>query len=230
MGKKEKTKKWNRIVVGMAGVLVILTVFLGGVVWKKWRAGQAGEEPNGSRTECILPGAGNQVSEKTVVLPDYVKKEIIPVNGVGRRGEELEGVRDIVIHYVGNPGTTAEQNRSYFAQPETQVSSHFLIGLEGEVIQCVPLAEKSSASNDRNKDTISIEVCHPAEDGKFTDETYNRLVELTAWLCGIYDLDSTHVIRHYDVTGKACPLYFVEHEDAWDTFLKDVEAQMQIDK
>ena len=41
------------------------------------------------------------------------------------------------------------------------MSAHFLIGLEGEIIQCIPLNEKSSATNDRNRDTISIEVCHP---------------------------------------------------------------------
>ena len=52
-------------------------------------------------------------------------------------------------------------NRNYFAQPDTQVSAHFLVGLDGEVIQCIPLEEKSSATNERNRDTISIEVCHP---------------------------------------------------------------------
>ena len=62
---------------------------------------------------------------------------------------------------MGNPGTTAQANRNYFAQPDTQVSAHFLVGLDGEVIQCIPLEEKSSATNERNRDTISIEVCHP---------------------------------------------------------------------
>ena len=28
---------------------------------------------------------------------------------------------------------------------------------------------------------------------------------------GRYDLSADDVIRHYDVTGKKCPLYFVEH-------------------
>ena len=43
----------------------------------------------------------------------------------------MKQVTDIAIHYVGNPGTTAQANRNYFAQPDTQVSAHFLIGLEG---------------------------------------------------------------------------------------------------
>ena len=156
--------------------------------------------------------------------PDWVDQQIIKVDGDSRRGVMLEGVRNIVIHYVGNPGTTAQQNRDYYASRSSEVSSHFVIGLKGEIIQCIPLHEKSSASNHRNKDTISIEVCHPDESGKFTDASYQSLVKLTAWLCETCDLDSDDIIRHYDVTGKQCPLYFVTHEDAWKRFLKEVNS------
>ena len=156
--------------------------------------------------------------------PDWVDQQIIKVDGDSRRGVMLEGVRNIVIHYVGNPGTTAQQNRDYYANPSSEVSSHFVIGLKGEIIQCIPLHEKSSASNHRNKDTISIEVCHPDESGKFTDASYQSLVKLTAWLLDVCDLDSNDVIRHYDITGKQCPLYFVTHEDAWKKFLQAVDG------
>ena len=157
--------------------------------------------------------------------PDWVDQQIIKVDGDSRRGVMLEGVRNIVIHYVGNPGTTAQQNRDYYANPSSEVSSHFVIGLKGEIIQCIPLHEKSSASNHRNKDTISIEVCHPDESGKFTDAAYQSLVKLTVWLCEICDLDSGDVIRHYDITGKQCPLYFVTHEDAWEQFKQEIKAK-----
>ena len=159
-----------------------------------------------------------------VPIPDWIDQQIIKVDGDSRRGIYLEGVRDIVIHYVGNPGSTAQQNRDYYANPSSDVSSHFVIGLKGEIIQCIPLHEKSSASNHRNKDTISIEVCHPDESGKFTDASYQSLVKLTVWLCEICDLDSGDVIRHYDITGKQCPLYFVTHEDAWEQFLNDLKS------
>lgn len=157
-------------------------------------------------------------------LPDWIDVALIAVDGAARRGVSLEEVGGIVIHYVGNPGTSAEANRNYYNNPGTEVSSHFLVGLEGEVIQCVPLHEKSSASNFRNRDTISIEVCHPDETGKFSDVTYASLVKLTAWLCDSCGFTEEQIIRHYDVTGKACPLYFVEHEDAWEAFKADVAA------
>ncbi len=156
--------------------------------------------------------------------PFWVDKQIISINGTGRRGEKLDGVTDIAIHYTGNPGTTAQQNHDFYDQPETQVSSHFLVGLEGEVIQCVPMDEKSSATNERNNDTLSIEVCHPDATGQFTQESYDALVRLTAWLCDYCGIGRDQVIRHYDVTGKLCPLYFVDHPEAWEQFLADVAA------
>ena len=102
--------------------------------------------------------------------------------------------------------------------------------MEGEVIQCVPLNEVAYASNNRNSDTISIECCHPDTTGKFYDSTYTSLVNLSAYLCREFQLEAEAVIRHFDVTGKACPKYFVDHEDKWEQFHKDVEAALEIIK
>ena len=77
--------------------------------------------------------------------------------------------------------------------------------------------EVAFCSNSRNSDTLSIECCHPDETGAFTQATYDSLVCLLRWLCELYDLSPDDVIRHYDVTGKLCPLYYVEHPDAWES-------------
>lgn len=173
-----------------------------------------------------LPGEG-------VPLPEYVQEDYLPVNPYSRPGTPLEKIDGVVVHYVGNPGTTAQANRNYFASlasgtDGTYASSHFVVGLEGEVIACVPLTEVAYASNSRNDDTVSIEVCHPDETGEFSQVTYDRAVELTAWLCREFHLDPREdVIRHYDVTGKLCPLYYVEHPEAWAEFLDDVEATLE---
>ena len=158
--------------------------------------------------------------------PSYVQQDFIEEDGHARTGREMKRVNDIVIHYVANPGSTAEGNRDYFDSAQSYVSAHFVVGMEGEVIQCVPLDEQSSASNDRNPDTISIEVCHPDSSGKFNDKTYGALVKLTAWLCDEFHLDEKDVIRHYDITGKNCPKYFVEHPKAWEQFKEDVKNEM----
>ena len=168
-----------------------------------------------------------------IAVPDYVEQDYIPVNDWSRPGTPLEDINAVVIHYVGNPGTTARANRNYFAslssgKEGTYASSHFVVGLEGEVVQCVPLTEVAYASNGRNGDTVSIEVCHPDETGEFSPVTYGRCVELAAWLCREFKLDpETDVIRHYDVTGKECPLYYVEHPEAWERLKADVAAELE---
>ena len=169
-------------------------------------------------------------TEDPFLLSDEVIKNYLTPNEYSR-GKELKEVNAIVVHYVGNPGTTAAQNRSYFENLKdthaTSASSHYIIGMEGEIIQCVPLNEISYASNNRNKDTIAIECCHPDETGQFTTATYKSLVKLVAALCRTYDLDpETGIIRHYDVTGKYCPLYYVNHEDEWYGFKLDVKAEL----
>ena len=165
-------------------------------------------------------------------LPEEVVKDLLPVNEWSRPGELLKRVRGIVLHYVGNPATSAQANRDYFnsladGELGTYASSHFIVGLEGEVLQCVPLTEIAYASNRRNGDTVSIEVCHPDEGGEYASATYQQVVELTAWLCREFRLDpEKDVIRHYDVTGKLCPLYYVEHPEAWEALLEDVGAEL----
>lgn len=154
--------------------------------------------------------------------PDYIQQNFIAVDGHSRTGNKMSKVNDIVIHYVANPGSSAKANRDYFASSQSRVSAHFVVGLNGEVIQCIPLDEESSASNRRNPDTISIEVCHPDKSGRFNDKTYGALIQLAAWLCNEFHLDEEHLIRHYDVTGKNCPKYYVDHPSAWKQLKEDV--------
>lgn len=160
--------------------------------------------------------------------------ELLTVNPYSRPGTALEKVNGIVIHYTATPGATAIANRNYFENLKdthtTKASSHFVVGLEGEIVQCIPTAEIAYASNDRNSDTISIECCYKNEDGSFEQATYDSVIKLTAWLCAKFGLTSEDVIRHYDVTGKLCPLYYVEHEDAWAQFKKDVDTYLQVYK
>lgn len=160
------------------------------------------------------------------VAPEWVEQSLIPINEYSRPGDQLEAVNGVVIHYTGNPGTTARQNRDYFAglaqTQETYASSNFVVGLEGEALQCVPSDEVAFASSQRNVDTLSIEVCHPDETGAFTPESYDALLRLTQWLVDRYGLDREQILRHYDVTGKECPRYYVQHPEAWEAFLDEL--------
>ena len=203
---RRRLKKGWKIFLGTLGLLVLITAVYTGVLIYR---------------QLHVPG-------DVVEIPDWIEVRLLPRNDYSRPGDALTEVNGVVIHYVGNPGTSAAANRSYFANlartHETYASSHFLVGLEGEIIQCVPLSEISYCSNSRNRDTIAIEVCHPDDTGEFSPETLESVERLTAWLCAQFDLDTSQVIRHYDVSGKICPKYYVEHEDAWADLLAGVEA------
>ena len=177
----------------------------------------------------------NTVDLKAVELPEWVEQDFIRKNIFSRPDVSRKQVNNIVIHYVANPGSTAAGNRNYFdsladQDPEkggTSSSSHFIVGLEGEVIQCIPINEIAYANAPRNDDTISIEVCHPDATGEFNDASYKSAVRLSAWLCKELNLTEKDLLRHYDVNGKECPKYYVEHEDAWKQFKADVDTAIK---
>lgn len=210
-----RVKRRNKLLwhVALCSAVVVIFLSIGAVFLKAESNEQA--------------AAKEEVLKKYVETAPVISQQLLTPNEYSRPGTRLETVKGIVIHYTGNPGTTAMQNRDYFESlataQETKASSHFIIGLSGEIIQCVPLEEVAYASNDRNWDTISIECCINNEAGKFTEKTYDTLVHLTAWLVSEYDLKIEDILRHYDVTGKECPKYFVEHESAWEDFKLDVE-------
>ena len=217
----------------MAGLMLIAAAAL--LAWELSAAHPADDpsssenasQPSPSLTPTSIPSSapstsiGNNVGK--INVPNWVIQDFLPVNEYSRPGDALPQVNGIVVHYVGNPGTTAEQNRSYFANlaqtHETYASSHFLIGIDGTVIQCVPLNEISYCSNHRNADTIAIECCHLDDTGKFTQETTEALIRLLNWLIETYHLKREDILRHYDVNGKECPRHFARNPEEWNAFL-----------
>lgn len=154
-----------------------------------------------------------------------------------RPGTKRKKTTAIAVHWVGNPGSSAMANRNYFNSTDRAVSSNYIVGLQGEVICCIPDEEVSWCTNQANSYTVSIETCHQDATGKFNSATYASLVELTAKLCKKYSLNPQKggVIRHFDVTGKVCPKWFVPKAKGgtdtnsgtnWMKFLADVAAKM----
>ena len=192
-------------------------------------------------TLLVVAGTRRQKAEKQTVsektYPDITfDVRFLDPNPFSRPQLALKKVHAIVVHYTANPRVDAVANRNYFnnlpkanerKQKKTYASRHFVIGLDGTIVQCIPLEEMAYASNDRNSDTVSIECCHKKENGKFTAQTQAALIQLCTYLCIKFDLTEENLIRHYDVTGKICPKYFVEHPDAWETFKKDVGMELK---
>lgn len=211
---QKRRRRQRKIRAGFVLLFILLAVLAGlrirGILSSQY------EEESGSWIDAARP---------------EIDVELLTVNPYSRPGTKTDKITGIVVHYTANPGATAIGNRNYFEglkdSHETKASSNFVIGLEGEIIQCVPTWEVAYASNDRNQDTVSIECCHPDEEGRFTEDTYQSLVELCAWLCLKFNLDKSDIIRHYDVTGKMCPKYYVEHEEAWKQLKQDVGIRLE---
>lgn len=242
-GKSSRIKQRNQRVF-IAVLLIIIVLLAGWIVLN--RAGENGwsigdflhnsddmvSDTEQSETSSGDDSSGGPEQWQKEGAP-YIDVELLTPNEYSRPQIPIESVNYIAIHYTANPGATAIANRNYFENlantHDTKVSSHFVVGLDGEVVQCIPTSEMSYATNSRNIDTISIECCHPDETGQFNDSTYDSVVKLTAWLCVRFGLTSENVIRHYDVTGKDCPKYYVENPDAWLQMKADIAAQINVD-
>lgn len=161
-----------------------------------------------------------------------IQDKLLTINPYSRSGEKQNNITDIIIHYVGNAGSSAIANRNYFENlkntHKTYASSHYIVGLNGEVIRCIPDDEVAfhSGSYSENRKSIGIENCHPNVDGKFNEQTYNALVELCAELCKKYNIGINNVKTHNMITGKNCPKYYVEHKEAWEQLKQDINNKI----
>lgn len=166
-----------------------------------------------------------------------IQEMFLTPNKYSRPQIPLKEVKKIAVHYVGNPNTSALANRNYFENCKEggrYVSSHYIVGLKGEVIQCIPLNEWSYCTNQANGYSISIETCHPRSDGVFNDSTYVSLCELCAMLLKKFNLTTNDLIRHYDITQKTCPLHWTPTKyqseavatARWNRFKQDVQTVM----
>ncbi len=206
-----------------------------------------GEEPKMYPYRALQPGLAIPV-QGGITMPSWITQDLLRPGADSRPGTQIGTIKHVVVHYVGNVGSSAKDNRDYFEGnvDGRRVSSHFIVGMYGEIIQCIPLNEVAYAQGisqkyvdqgmvNHNYDSISIENCHPYSNGQFTSETYWALVKLTAWLLEQYGLGPDSLLRHYDATtntqvgvhGKGCPLYFVEHPEAWEQFKATVGRFME---
>lgn len=107
-------------------------------------------------------------------------------------------------------------------------SSHFVMDLDGTIYEYVPMSRIAWTTNAANSYSIGIECATTGTDDHYTDAEYKSMVKLGAWLAEYYGLDPrTDFIRHYDVTKKVCPRYFVNHSDKWKQFKTDCYNYMK---
>lgn len=155
-------------------------------------------------------------------------------NHGGTRSTSL--IKWIVIHYTSNDGDTDEANANYFKTGGRGASAHYFVddnsvtrSVNDNVIAWSVGGTKYSDCGRTgggkyyhiatNTNSISVEMCDCNRNGKadVTAKTLKNTYELVAMLMHKYGIDINHVIRHFDVTGKYCPEYYM-NSSKWKTF------------
>ncbi|MBC7193913.1 N-acetylmuramoyl-L-alanine amidase [Marinobacter sp.] len=185
-------------------------------------------------------------------MAQYKFREMLLTPGRGGRPGRKITPKALVIHWTANlsRGADATANRNYFENhPENKVSAHYIVD-DHQVVQCIPEDEMAyhvgakvyrkralqELGSYPNNCTIGIETCVNA-DGDFK-KTYQNLVELTASILKRHGWGTDRLWRHFDVTGKDCPKFFVTDATAksygfpgatagWEKFKRDVSIELK---
>ena len=158
-----------------------------------------------------------------------------------------QAIKYIVIHYTGNEGDTANNNAVYFAREKVGRSAHYFVD-ENEVWQSVPASDTAWHCGGKrqgskggtylgkctNNNSLGIEICILDKNGNIRTVSIKTAIKLTKMLMKKYNISIDKVIRHFDVTGKGCPLPMVQKPELWKQFKQDLlredEEQMKIYK
>ena len=139
----------------------------------------------------------------------------------------------LVIHYSANNGDTVQNNLDYCSCNAAGSSAHYFVDENGygQSVKDADTAWHCGASSYRHKacrnaNSIGMELCS-RKDSKgnyyFLDQTVYNAAALARQLMQTYGIDRTHVLRHYDVTGKRCPAPMVDNPTLWENFLNLLE-------
>lgn len=147
----------------------------------------------------------------------------------------LSAIRAFVFHYTANTGSSASAlgNARYFANGSEgrAASAHYCVDEKNIVYECVPLDTVAWSVGDgrsgkygsliNNYNSVSIEmVSHTDAQGVYyiPMETQKNAARLYQML--LKKLPNVqYAVRHYDVSGKLCPLPMIA-EDKWEAFQK----------
>ena len=155
--------------------------------------------------------------------------EFAACNTDNYRVGRTQPVRYIVMHYTANNGDTARNNCDYYHRVGgLQASAHYFVD-ENSVMQSVHEGDTAWHCGARaywhpecrNDNSIGIEMCsRKRADGSYyiKPETVANAAALAREIMQRYGIDTDHVLRHYDVTGKRCPMPWVDDPDQWTAF------------
>lgn len=126
-------------------------------------------------------------------------------------------ITGIVIHITDGPQRTALGIANYFRDPRdaqgraVQASAHYVVGQQGEIVQCVRDGDVAFHAHDANGWSIGIEHCANTRGMGLTEIQYANSAALVSWLCDRYDIPRSrttirgHAEADPKTTHKQCP-------------------------
>ena len=164
-----------------------------------------------------------------------VTRQFLTPNEWSRPQKTIKEYKGIVMHWTANPDANARQTWLYFEVKKTGMggygSAHYVIGQDGEIMQCIPDNEIAYHCGTSQRDpesgqmytdyarrkfghyavhwqttspnfcTIGIELCPSDSDGHFTERTITAAVELCGYLCRKHGMTADDITTHHDVVG-----------------------------
>lgn len=160
----------------------------------------------------------------------YILKTNLAAKGNYGSARAISKIKYIVWHYTANDGDTDEANAKFFKTSGRGASAHYFVD-DDSVTRSVPdnyvawSVGGTRYSNYRttggaslykvctNTNSINIELCDTVKNGKYdvSSKTLENAIALTKYLMNKYNVPISNVIRHFDVTGKSCPAYYVNN-------------------
>ena len=124
---------------------------------------------------------------------------------------KFKQIKFIVFHYTGMKKESEAISR--LTNIQSEVSCHYLIKKNGEIIAMVPEtyiawhAGKSSWRNCKslNKNSIGIEITNPGHEfkyKKFTEKQINTLLKLSRYLIKKYNINLKNILGHSDIAPE----------------------------
>ena len=114
----------------------------------------------------------------------------------------------LVLHYTGME--SAEVALQRLCDPRTEVSTHYLVCEDGNVLQCVPEARRAwhagrsfwKGEKDINSRSIGIEIVNPGHEfgyHSFSETQIEAVTVLSQDICGRHDILPWMVLAHSDI-------------------------------
>lgn len=144
-----------------------------------------------------------------------IRSKLIPKQG-NNPGKRIKP-DTIVIHYTAVPGCKAERLAECFVNNNGGYNQSCNYTVDwSEVICLIPAGNMSYGVTGHNEHIINIEVCYRDDSGgRFDLATIANLRELVRRLMRKWGIPADKVVRHYDLTGKKCPMFYAYDTNEW---------------